>query len=229
MLHTDGDVISTVTGEKISLRGITGYSWNSYQFTSSRDGHRLYWALPEAKWDSFQDLKTGRHLNKPGTRAVPNLLEVPPTLPNWNRFRAVESIARLRDGIALCGRKQRWRKLTLTGQGKLQIGPLPAHEQNELQAKLVFSGQPKSTRRGCTLHCAEFPDGSKAFLDSRGLLHLKSKDSDLPEISLVLSDVEVAGWTSDGHVCGPAFFFDGPFTSKPDHIFGILMMFLAKL
>jgi len=234
LLHTDGDVISTLTGEKIRLLGITGYSSKIYSFTPSRDGHRLIWAWPEAKWSIFQDLKTGRHLNNPNTGSAAHLLEPLPSLPSRNLFRDIESIARLRDGLAFCGRNQRWRKLTLSQQGKMQIMLLPIDDQHEIKtnkrlARLVFTDAPKPTQRGFTLRTAEFPDGSKVLLDSRGLLHLKSSDSDLHEISLVLADAEVVGWTSDGHVCGPAFFFDGPFTSEPAHVFGILMMFLAKL
>jgi MoxR-vWA-beta-propeller ternary system protein len=87
----------------------------------------------------------------------------------------------------------------------------------------------RQTRCGCMLHIAEWPGGSKAFLDSRGLLHFKSHDPTVPEVSLVLSEGDIAGWTSDGHVCGPSFFFDGPQTSEPLEVFERLRQFLARL
>jgi hypothetical protein len=48
------------------------------------------------------------------------------------------------------------------------------------------------------LAVARFGDGSRAVLDGRGLLHLKSSDATLPEMTLVLRTGDVAGWTSDG-------------------------------
>jgi len=135
----------------------------------------------------------------------------------------------LNDGLAICGRKKRWRKLTLHGRGALYIGEMPTHEKTELLAGPSFSAEPKPTRQGCLLQVAEWPGGSKAYLDSRGLLHLKSHDLTVPEISFVLSDGEVAGWTSDGHVCGPQFFFEGVFHSEPERVFECLMKFLIRL
>jgi hypothetical protein len=79
------------------------------------------------------------------------------------------------------------------------------------------------------LYSARLPTGSRAFLDSRGLLHLKSGARNLPEISLVLADGEVAGWTSDGFVCGPPFFFEGSYNSDPRSVFERLLQFLIHL
>lgn len=56
------------------------------------------------------------------------------------------------------------------------------------------------------LRAAAWRDGSRAYLDSRGMLHLKSVDRSLPEITLVLTSGKLAGWSSDGRLFGPAFF-----------------------
>jgi hypothetical protein len=56
------------------------------------------------------------------------------------------------------------------------------------------------------LSVARFPDGSCVYLDSRGLLHLKSADKGVPEIALVLFDQEVTGWCSNGVQCGDDYF-----------------------
>lgn len=62
-------------------------------------------------------------------------------------------------------------------------------------------------RQGVRLRVASWQDGSQAFLDSRGLLHLRSSDPAVPELSLVLSDkAEIAVWASTGEVCGPEYF-----------------------
>lgn len=57
------------------------------------------------------------------------------------------------------------------------------------------------------LRIARWADGSRAWLDSRGLLHLKSSDRALPELTLVLApDAEVSGWASDDRVWGLRFY-----------------------
>jgi hypothetical protein len=57
-----------------------------------------------------------------------------------------------------------------------------------------------------SVRAAAWKDGSRAFLDSRGLLHLVSSDRRLPQLTLALSDRPIAGWTSDGRTFGWAYF-----------------------
>jgi hypothetical protein len=50
-------------------------------------------------------------------------------------------------------------------------------------------------------------DGSEVMADSRGLLHLKSSDKSIPEITIVMiMGKPTACWAADGRVCGPAYF-----------------------
>lgn len=51
-------------------------------------------------------------------------------------------------------------------------------------------------------------DGSEAIVDSRGLLHLRSSDNTVPEITIVLimGRQQTAAWASDGRVCGSTYF-----------------------
>jgi MoxR-vWA-beta-propeller ternary system domain bpX0/MoxR-vWA-beta-propeller ternary system domain bpX1 len=50
-------------------------------------------------------------------------------------------------------------------------------------------------------------DGSVAMLDSRGFLHLKSANSDIPEVTIILLTGKVcACWSSDGFVSGNQYF-----------------------
>jgi hypothetical protein len=69
-----------------------------------------------------------------------------------------------------------------------------------------FLPVPREGKAGYRLRCTEWPDGSRAFLDSRGLLHLQSSDRSVPEVSLVLRDGPLAGWCSDGTLFGPHYF-----------------------
>jgi hypothetical protein len=227
VLHANDDVICTANGEKVPVQ--MGVSWRDYLVSHSRDGDRLCLTRPDSGWNAMLDLKTGTLKQSQKVLSLAKVLDPPPPLPAWAVFRIVESIAPLRDGIAFCGRKGRWRRITLTGQGTLAVAELPAHEQAELRNKLSFSSELKPTQEGCTLQIATWPCGSKAFLDSRGLLHLKSHDPSVPEVSLVLSGDEVAGWTSDGHVCGPKFFFEGGHHSDPERVFKCLLQFVHGL
>jgi hypothetical protein len=60
------------------------------------------------------------------------------------------------------------------------------------------------------LRYARWADGSEAWLDSRGLLHLVSSDRKLPQITLTLSNMPVAGWTSEDQTFGWNYFVDRP-------------------
>jgi hypothetical protein len=150
-----------------------------------------------------------------------------PPLPNWNLYRVIASIAPYYNGVAFCGRSGKWRGLALDDNGTLRISALPS-TVNVLPG-VAIQEQARKTSHGCTLQTAEFSGGSKVFLDSRGLMHFKSSDPALPEVSIVMADGEVAGWTSDGYVCGPSFFFDGPHVSDPKSIFDRLMNFCRRI
>lgn len=55
-----------------------------------------------------------------------------------------------------------------------------------------------------------WPNGSEALIDARGLLHLRSADAAVPELSLLLVIGQpTAAWAADGTVCGPDY-FTGP-------------------
>ena len=64
----------------------------------------------------------------------------------------------------------------------------------------------KATATGVTLQKAEWENGSKAWLDSRGLLHLKSANRTHPEITLVMRDGPLSGWLSSGEVFGDNYY-----------------------
>ncbi|MFN0051041.1 MAG: hypothetical protein ACKV0T_02560 [Planctomycetales bacterium] len=69
-----------------------------------------------------------------------------------------------------------------------------------------------------TLREATWSDGSAVFLDSRGLLHLKSSDPTIPELTLVLTDGALAGWCADGSLFGPPYFTEVATGRDPMHI-----------
>ncbi|MBL8814047.1 MAG: hypothetical protein JNM43_28020 [Planctomycetaceae bacterium] len=64
------------------------------------------------------------------------------------------------------------------------------------------------------MHIAQWPDGGTAWLDFRGLLHLRSSDPSLAEVTLTLRDGWLAGWTSTGKLFGDDYHFDADSQSK---------------
>jgi len=60
-------------------------------------------------------------------------------------------------------------------------------------------------------------NGSEALLDSRGLLHLRSVDSRIPEVSILLVvDQPTACWSADGVVSGSVYFTGKTTTHRMD-------------
>jgi len=88
-----------------------------------------------------------------------------------------------------------------------------------------------SGQRRFELSLAQWPDQSRAVLDSRGLLHLRSSDRSLPECTIVLDERETAGWTSDGRYWGPRYFLPEGATPTLAHIIWseVLKPFITRL
>jgi hypothetical protein len=96
--------------------------------------------------------------------------------------------------------------------------------------RIRFVPTPGPPVTGYRLSVAEWPDGSRAYLDSRGLLHLKSADAGIPELTLVLTDGPLAGWVAGGSTFGPPYFTGtDPSPSGGVYHFGILSNFVDRL
>jgi hypothetical protein len=227
-----GSIMSAATGESIRLPLPATCRNGPDTVRVSLDGHRVFAATLVPKWACVLDLQTGQVQDRPVRQQhwVPDMLDPPPTLPNWNLYRVLDLLGHCNDSLAFCGRKGRWREITFAGE-RIIIRDADSQGTNVSwpgSYPLSFSLLPTPAGLGCTLQVAEWPTGSKAFLDSRGLLHLKSHDPSLAEVSLILSDGEVAGWTSDGYVCGPSFFFEEQRPSNPQKIFHRIKDFLSR-
>jgi len=219
-LAETGDVISTAEprhiqfnlGSPIGLRGI------------SHDGHRLVvWKMENAS-------KAHTILLDLGTRLYPVLtghaqahaanrdlyLALEPRLPqiieHHNLRCRFQSIGLDESGrLMLIARRGHHVTLDLVRNERLELLPWGVADTKKSQAR-VRDFKSISTPHGARydLKVATWSDGSRAFLDSRGLLHLMSSDHDLPEISLVLGADGVAGWCSDGRQWGPQYYTNQP-------------------
>lgn len=107
-------------------------------------------------------------------------------------------------------RRGTWWPVVLDPDGALRLGPASAGRV----ARAALEEHPGAPGTQYPTRVAVFGDGSRAFLDGRGLLHLQSPR--LPvELALVLSDEgPLAAWASSGLLCGPAWFL-GDRTSVP--------------
>ncbi len=77
---------------------------------------------------------------------------------------------------------------------------------------------------------AAWDDGSRAWIDSRGLLHLRSSDVGIPDVTLVLNHSHLAGWCSDGRLFGQRYFIgDAPPASAASVFQEVLQPFVARL
>jgi hypothetical protein len=76
---------------------------------------------------------------------------------------------------------------------------------------------------------AVFADGSRAILDARGLLHLKSSDPSLPECTIVLAEKSMAGWTSHGLWWGSEYFIGDHKPTSPTTIRDTVVRSIVEL
>jgi hypothetical protein len=107
------------------------------------------------------------------------------------------------ESLALATRRGTWLEIAVHSES-LVLHPLS--EPWPHPSKQFFTPVDRSGQVGYKLQAAKWEDGSEAYLDSRGMLHLKSSDRAIPELTLVLADGEMAGWTSDGDRFGPTYF-----------------------
>jgi hypothetical protein len=71
-------------------------------------------------------------------------------------------------------------------------------------------------------------DGSEALADSRGLLHLRSSDKNIPEITIVMiMGRPTACWAADGRVCGPSY-FTGVNTAESNDVAGFYYNYIQR-
>ena len=77
---------------------------------------------------------------------------------------------------------------------------------------------------------ATWPDGSRVYVDGRGLVHLKSSDPAIPEVSLPLQlNGNTAGWSSCGQSHGPIYYHGLQETVDSIRFYRLIEDFLNRL
>jgi hypothetical protein len=83
---------------------------------------------------------------------------------------------------------------------------------------------------GYRLSAVSWDGKGRVFLDSRGLLHLKSANNSIPEVTLVLTNHgPLAGWSSDGRVYGPKYFHGSNTSYDSKHLDDLIRRFTENL
>jgi hypothetical protein len=183
--------------------------WGADVLAISRDGARLALQekqLPKAWGGTLVDIVARRRTpfaGNPCDAVEADLRRLVHARQMRHRF---YSIAASGDGtLALSTSKRGWWQLTLGGTSNsiylrhVQLKPSDDAVQR-------FDDSTATTDVGYTLRYATWSDGSTAFLDSRGLLHLRSSDLAIPEATVVLAEGQMAGWVADGRCWGAEYF-----------------------
>jgi hypothetical protein len=214
-LEPDGVVLSGVGSVTKVERLLEGTATYREVVAISRDGHRLLLnALEGTRYTSeLLDLLTGKRRRvtaaalAPGERNALLEPEVQRALVGAPQLRTrLQSLAVDAQGrLTLVSRKGRLHALR-ERDGWLFLGPVGPGD-GRLRGLRSFEPRAGYAGAAWSFGQATWPDGSRAYLDGRGLLHLVPAQG--VEVSLVLAERALAAWTTAGEVAGPAYFTGG--------------------
>ncbi|MCA8995576.1 MAG: hypothetical protein KDA80_01265 [Planctomycetaceae bacterium] len=88
--------------------------------------------------------------------------------------------------------------------GRIYLQELP--RETELKLYQEFDGALSESNSSFSNQFVEWSDGSRIWLDSRGLLHFQSSDVGVAEFTLALKDTNMGGWRADGVTWGGAHY-----------------------
>ncbi len=229
-MRVDGLIRNLETGAEVRASGDGPAFPDYFQKRGSRvseDGTRMIWVTVPEKRGPIRmfDMATGE-ISETGTGDLKRfaLDRIPPP-PARTVFRVVEAIGVSCGCLAVRRREGRWRVLSMDGVPKfrdLPEGEVPVHV-----VEVLVSGV--ATPFGCTLQRVEWPSGNVAWVDGRGLLHLRSSQPGSAEISVMMTDGEAAVWTSHGGVIGPEFFFRERFAAAVADVREAMAGFVSTL
>lgn len=137
---------------------------------------------------------------------------VEPALRKYANNRSVrqrfESIARDPAGRLLLGSRkgQFWTLGYDDKQRTIVLGSRALDRDATLKLRPIRFEYLETAEDPWPLRMAAWPEGSRAYLDPRGLLHLRSSNTDIPECTIVLATGETAGWVADGRRWGQDYF-----------------------
>ncbi|MBI1841597.1 MAG: hypothetical protein HYR88_12190, partial [Verrucomicrobia bacterium] len=215
--------------QKIQIPLPLGQSAHPRNVHVSRDGHRIQLTIPNLGWSQVFDLESGRALPKPGRGGESDLTDPWPTLPAHPLTRSFDAVAIVASTLFLRSRKGDRFAIEVDDQNRWRMTPDPnASDAPWLPFEPIARSHPEI--HGCHLQAAATARGGSVCLDSRGLLHLRSANSNAPEATLSLGPGRLAIWTTADGVCGPAFFMPpGSRAAHPELAARTLSQLIAEL
>jgi hypothetical protein len=106
-------------------------------------------------------------------------------------------------------------------------------EDGVCQTTENFEVIPSPPGTGYTLRQVSWSDGSRAVLDSRGMLHLQSSDNSIPEFTLILDQTRVSGWSAGNHLWGLDYYTHDPLDNHREldaqQVMSLIDSFLKRL
>ncbi|MFO1007292.1 MAG: hypothetical protein U0929_15130 [Planctomycetaceae bacterium] len=228
-----GEVMNVLTRERRRIADYTDFT-KSVISSVSPDGQRFVVSKQTATANKPSHYQID--LRKPGTTVLSH-----PVPPLWMSpsvaYRAERTVIK---HVLWLGYGRNLAVMTKSGH-RLMID-LPTSRNAEMTLKSTaddylnsqpFAEIPSPRGARYTLKQVVWSDGSRAILDSRGMLHLQSSDQSIPEMTLVLSEKSISGWCSTGEVWGSDYFINehaaGVRKTTPHEITPILQKFLARL
>lgn len=196
----------------------------------SHDGHRIAVQLYGApKFNYLLDAE--RQTAEPITVPLQEALE-PRVRPFIQGARAVRTkvprVGISPDGAIVIFSRKNFPFAIQLSDGKLVIAPYP---RETVMPSSTLGFKPIASPPGVRyeLGAARFKDGSRIILDSRGLFHMDSAWADVPDITLVLHDLRVAGWCADAEQCGSNYFIASGRTVDDAVFYKKILRFTEKL
>ena len=173
--------------------------------------HEVLWDLDQQQMRDLRYITKGKQSNSliSQSRLESPISEIARPRPLHTKYRAL-AVTEQNQLVLISRKGQYWPLEFFATMKELRLPRQPHFNEQSLRirAKVSFADV-EHFDGGYSLEMARFADGSLAWLDGRGLLHLRSSRRELPECTLVLTDGPLAGWLSDGRVFGPDYWRGG--------------------
>ncbi len=93
---------------------------------------------------------------------------------------------------------------------QLKLVPFQRDPQQAVEPRITENQRLLTENPALLFSTRQWADGSTVWVDPRGFLHLRIGNSKRPEVTLVLVlNMPMAAWASDGICCGPSYFTEG--------------------
>jgi hypothetical protein len=202
----EGPWVLTRNGEILSHRGEVIMNLGGFVLVRclSNDGHRLLVNRPHDPKTILVDLKALKAMPWTGSTGGSDWKSEPspPVFEVRTQFDRIAFHPPCQ--VYLHSPKSGWHVIAPEGL-QLTLHRLRKEAPENLHS-VEFRPMEAMLDQGFALLVARWTDGRRAWLDSRGMLHLRSGIPDVPEVTIALGANSLAAWCSAGEWIGSPFF-----------------------